>query len=215
MLGFILVPIIIVIILYLNTEQYKKEAYYQITKNLYSSVKDDKGKYLEYLAYKSLRHFENNGGKFLFNILIPKGKDEITEIDVLLICSKGLFVFECKNYSGWIFGKEAQKRWTQTLPKGRGCCHKEHFYNPIMQNASHIKHLKNLVGKSLPIWSIIVFSDRCIFKDVTINSINVNVIKHSEVTFVISKMCNQIQEVFTEAEINDIYNKLYSYTGLK
>lgn len=172
----------------------------------------DKGRYLERLTYKSLRHFENNGGKFLFNLLIPKRNGGITELDVLLICSKGLFVFECKNYSGWIFGDEAQKRWTQTLPKGRGLCHKEHFYNPIMQNASHIRHLTNLVGKNLPIWSIVVFSDRCVFKDVTIRSGDVSVVNHYIVSSVVAKICNQTQEVYTEAEINNIYSKLYPYT---
>jgi len=161
-----------------------------------------------------LRHFENDGGgRFLFNILIPKGNGETTEIDVLLISSKGLFVFECKNYSGWIFGNEAQKNWTQTLPKGRGRCHKEHFYNPIMQNASHIKHLKNLVGKNVPMRSVIIFSDRCTLKNITIKSNDISVINHYSIAPVVTQICNQIQTtIFTETEINDIYNKLYPYT---
>lgn len=171
----------------------------------------DNGRHLEYLTYKSLRHFENNDGKFLFNILVPKRNGESTEIDVLLICAKGIFVFECKNFSGWIFGDEAQRKWTQTLPKGRGRCHKEHFYNPIMQNASHIKHLQNLIGKSIPMWSVIVFSDRCEFKDVTIRG-DVSIINHFRVASVIAEICNQAQEAYTESEINDIYSKLYPYT---
>ena len=170
-----------------------------------------KGKRLEYLTYKSLRHFENKGGKFLFNICIPKWNDETTEIDVLLICAKGIFVFECKNFSGWIFGDEAQRKWTQTLPKGRGRCHKEHFYNPIMQNASHIKHLQKLIRKSIPMWSVIVFSDRCEFRDVTVKSNGISVVKHDAVASVVAKICSQIQEIYTEEEINDIYSKLYPY----
>ncbi len=196
-----------------KNKQYKVGAYYQITKNSYSSVKYDKGKYAEYLTYISLRHFENNGGKFLFNVFIPKENDKTTEIDVLLICSKGLFVFECKNYSGWIFGHEAQKNWTQTLPQGKGRCHKEYFYNPIMQNASHIKHLKNLVGKNVSIRSIIVFSDRCILKNITVKSDDISVINHYSIAPVVAQICNQIQtDIYTEIEINDIYKKLYPYT---
>ena len=91
-----------------KTKHYKVGAYYQITKNSYSTLKNDKGKYGEYLIYMSLRHLESSDEKFLFNVFIPKGKDITTEIDVLLICPKGLLVFECKNYSGWIFGNEAQ-----------------------------------------------------------------------------------------------------------
>lgn len=163
----------------------------------------DKGRHLEYLTYKSLRHYEKIGGKFLFNTVIPKRNGEPTEIDVILICSKGLFVFECKNYSGWIFGDELQKQWTQTLPIGPGRCHKEHFYNPIMQNASHIRHLKNLLGKNLPMWSIIVFSDICEFKNVTVRS-NVNVINHYNLNYVVSDICNQVQDVYTETQVNNI-----------
>lgn len=151
-------------------KQYKKTAYYQVTQNPYSSVKYDKGRHGEYLAYKRLQHFEETGGKFLFNVYIPKGNNETTEIDMLLICSKGLLVFESKNYSGWIFGNERNNNWTQTLPIGRGRSHKERFYNPIMQNATHIKHLRRIVSGNIPMRSIIVFSDECTLKDITINS---------------------------------------------
>ena len=59
----ILTPVIIatiplVVFIYKN-RQYKKGAYYQITKNPYSLIQRDKGKYGEYLIYKFLRHFEN------------------------------------------------------------------------------------------------------------------------------------------------------------
>lgn len=198
--------------LYKN-KKYKEGAYYQITKNSYSSVKYDKGKHAEYLTYASLRHLENNGGKFLFNALIPTVSNKTTEIDVLLICSKGLFVFECKNYSGWIFGNETQKNWTQTLPQGRGNCHKEYFYNPIMQNASHITHLKNLVGKNAPMQSIIVFSDRCVLKNITVKSNNTSVTNLRNIATVVTQICDQIQtEIYSETEISDIYQKLYPYT---
>jgi len=204
----ILVLIYNIFVLVYKNKQYKKGAYYQITKNPYSSVKYDTGKYGEYLTYKSIRHFENNGGKFLFNIYIPKGEYKTTEIDVLLICSKGLFVFESKNYSGWIFGNETQKDWTQIIYDD-----KYHFYNPIMQNALHIKHLKNLIGENIPMHSIIVFSDKCTLKNITIKSNDVSVINRYNVASVVAQIYNQTQdELLTEIEIYDIYNKLYLYT---
>jgi len=208
---FIVIAVIIVIIIFVlvyKDKQYKKSSYYQITKNTYSSIKRDIGKYGEYLTYKCLRHFENNGGKFLFNMYIPKDNNETTEIDVLLISSKGLFVLESKNYSGWIFGNETQKNWTQIIYDD-----KYRFYNPIMQNRFHIKHLKNLVGENVPIYSIVVFSDRCTLMDVTVKSPDINVINRYNLKPVIMHICEQIQsELLTETEINDIYNKLYPYT---
>lgn len=214
--GIILIAILIsavtVVLVYRN-KKYKRTAYYQITKNSYSSIKYDKGRHGEYSIYKNLRHLENSGGKFLFNLFIPKGNNETAEIDLLLICPKGLFVFESKNYGGWIFGNEADTNWTQTFPLGRGVSRKEHFYNPIRQNASHIKHLKRLIGANVSVLSVIVFSDRCTLKDVTIKSSDVSVVKRKHVASAVAKICRQTEaDHLTVTEINDIYNKLYPYT---
>lgn len=209
--------VIVRIISYIRqNRRYKKGAYYQITKAPLSSLKYDAGKYGEYLIYEHLRHFEDTGGKFLFNLLIPKENAEITEIDVVLICQNGLLVFESKNFSGWIFGNDTQKNWTQTLPQGRWGVHKEKFYNPIMQNASHIKHLRRIVGENAPIFSIVVFSDRCTLMDVTIKSCDVPVINRSNVSAVVAQICDSTQpDAYTETEINDIYNKLYHFTKVE
>lgn len=210
----ILIPaIIIVIVLIKKSMEYKKGAYYQITKHPYFSVKHNIGRYGEYLTYKYLKQFETNGAKFLFNIYIPKENGETTEIDVLMICKKGLFVFESKNYSGWIFGSENQKNWYQTLPTGRGRSHKEHFYNPIMQNRSHIKHLKAFLGEQVSMRSIIVFSDRCTLKSVQICSSDISVINRYNVAQVVSGICSQIpNDLLTDNDMTEIYNKLYPYT---
>lgn len=215
LLAALMLLVALVVLVYKN-RQYKKGTYYQITKNPYSSVKRDKGKHGEYLTYKSLRHFENGGGKFLFNILIPKGTYGTTEIDALLICSKGLFVFESKNYSGWIFGHEAHEDWTQAFPKGRGRgYHKERFYNPVMQNAQHIRHLKHLLGKNVLTHSVIVFSNRCTLRDITITSDHVSIINRNRVAYAVEKIWNQTQtNILTTTEILDTYNRLYPYTQL-
>lgn len=154
----LLMAIIVIVVLVKKNKEYKNGSYYQITKLPYHSVKHDIGRYGEYLTYKYLKQFESNGAKFLFNVYIPKENGETTEIDVLMICSNGIFVFESKNYSGWIFGSESQKNWYQTLPSGRGRSHKEHFYNPIMQNRSHIKYLKAFLNKEIPMYSAMSLS---------------------------------------------------------
>lgn len=211
--DFLVPAIIIIVVLVKKDKEYKNGAYYQITKHSYFSVKHNTGRYGEYLTYKYLKKFETNGAKFLFNIYIPKENGETTEIDVLMICKKGLFVFESKNYSGWVFGSENQKNWYQTLPTGRGRSHKESFYNPIMQNRSHIKHLKAFLGEQVPMRSIIVFSDRCKLKSVQIRSNDISVIKRYRVAPVVSGICNQIpNDLLTDDDITEIYNKLYPYT---
>lgn len=210
---FLILAIIFIIVLIKKNKDYKKSSYYQITKLPYFLVWHNIGRYGEYLTYKHLKQFETTGSKFLFNVYIPKGNGETTEIDVLMICKKGIFVFESKNYSGWIFGSENQKNWYQTLPAGRGRSRKEHFYNPIMQNRSHIKHLKAFLGEQPPMRSIIVFSDRCTLKSVQIHSNDITVIKRYDVALVVSDICNQIpNDLLTDNEVTEIYNKLYPCT---
>ena len=199
----------VAIIAYRN---YTKSSYYLVTKTFFIELYFDKGKLGEYMTYKYLRSAEKNGAKFLFNIYIPKGENETTEIDVLMIHAKGLFVFESKNYSGWIFGSEHQKNWYQTLPQGRGKSHKESFYNPIMQNKTHIKHLKALVGENIPTNSIITFSERCTLKRVEVKSDDIYVINRDKVYATVAAICAQREATLSTTQISEIYDKLYPYT---
>ena len=210
-----LIPLGIVGLIFLkkNTE-YKESSYYHITKTPYLFVRFDLGRWGEYLTYKYLKKFELEGAKFLFNVYIPKEKEETTEIDVLMISPKGIFVFESKNYSGWIFGSEGQKKWCQTLPVGRGRSHKEYFYNPIMQNRSHIKYLKALVGEQFLTHSIIVFSERCTLKNVEVKSNNIKVINRDEVLLVVSDTYKETEDILTEEDIMSIYDRLYPFTQI-
>lgn len=192
---------------------YRATTYYKHTNYSYSALQRDIGRKGEYLTYLELRKYEREGAKFLFNVYIPKEDGETTEIDVLMVTKKGIFVFESKNYSGWIFGSEDQKNWYQTLPVGRGRkSSKERFFNPIMQNRSHIKHLKMFMGEEIPMHSIIVFSNRCTFKDVDIKS-DVKVIYRENVSNTVASICSKIEDdCLTEADINDIFDKLYPYS---
>ena len=79
---------------------------------------------------------------------------ETTEIDVLMLHRTGIYVLESKNYSGWIFGNEKDASWTQTLPNKD----KNHFYNPVRQNKTHIMWLNEMLGNDMST-SIIVFSE--------------------------------------------------------
>lgn len=177
----------------------------------FSSSSFDRGAAGERLIHRRLARFENEGGgKLLSNIYVSKINGGTTEIDLLLIHPKGLFVFESKNYRGWIFGNEAHQNWTQTLPRGwHGDVHKERFYNPILQNASHIKHLMYRIEKNIPVWSVIVFSDECELKDITINSKNVRVVQCYNVASTVEQICNETQfDFLTETEVIDLYNHL-------
>ena len=192
---------------------YKNSTYYADTKLSYLHVRNDFGRYGEFLTYKQLRRFEKNGAKFLFNVYIPKNNDETTEIDVLMICKAGLIVFESKNYSGWIFGSEDQRYWYQTLPRGRGKSHKERFYNPVMQNNSHITHLKTLLGDHFPMQSIIVFSDRCELKNITMQTATIPVIQRRDVVITAADILTKADKnILSNNDINELYTRLCPFS---
>lgn len=207
----ITVCIILLIVYLVNKSKYEKSEYVAQTHNSYSSVRFDKGKYGEYLSYKLLSKYEEDGAKFLFNCYLPKENGETTEVDLMMIHYSGIFVFESKNYSGWIFGSEYQKNWTQTLPSGRRA-QKEHFLNPVIQNKIHINNLIRQIGTNMPIHSIIVFSDRCAFKDVKVDSDNIYVIHRYQLVKQVQDIILRKGVCLSKAEIDDIYQQLYGFT---
>ena len=209
----LLLGVVAFLIQLVQYKNYKNSAYYQITKASFFSLRSDKGRYGEYLIYKKLKSFEKHGAKFLFNVYIPKEDGETSEIDVLMLASKGIFVFESKNYSGWIFGSEHQQNWYQTLPAGRGKSHKEHFFNPILQNRGHIKHLSAFLDVQMSMHSIIVFSERCTLKNVQIKSRDIRVIQRGDIAMAVSEVMEQCHEaVYSADEIETVYEKLYPLT---
>ncbi|AIY83719.1 nuclease-related domain protein [Clostridium baratii str. Sullivan] len=145
-MEYLLILIILIILLKLLT-----------TKKSLTKIKGDIGEKRTRKVLLSLRDY-----KILDDILL-ESKNGTTQIDHICIGPKGVFVIEDKNYSGWIFGDENSRYWTQTIYK-----EKNKFFNPIRQNYGHIKATEEViksVGDIIP-QSIIVFSDRCEFKKV-------------------------------------------------
>lgn len=205
--------LILLVSLFLFTAlSFRQGTYSKMTGNGYCKTISDRGKYGEYLTYKELKAFEKDGGKFLFNCYLPKADGATTEIDVMLIHSTGIFVMESKNYSGWIFGSEKNKTWTQTLRNGNRRVQKEHFYNPIMQNHTHIKWLKEIVGSNIPLYSVIAFSERCSLKDITVESPNVKVINRQHIHETVKQLGNRSIQSLSKMDIERIYEMLLPYT---
>ncbi len=78
------------------------------------------------------------------DLYIQKPNGTYTQVDVAVATKVGLIVFEVKDYSGWIFGNEHQKYWTQLLAYGK---EKHRFYNPVMQNAGHIQAIRQCLSQ--------------------------------------------------------------------
>ena len=168
------------------------------------------GKWGEDLIEKKLRYINKKigeKGKILRNVYLPKYNGETSEVDVAYITQKGIFVFESKNYSGWIFGNERNEYWTVTLPN-----EKNQFYNPVMQNRTHLKWMKEFVGEDIPLFSIIVFSERCELKKVTTYSDDVKVIKEGSIFETIRDFWSESPDMVSEERIEELYARLKERT---
>jgi len=125
---------------------------------------------------------------------------ETSEIDVVFITQKGIFVIESKNYSGWIFGDEKSAYWTAMLPDKS----KNRFYNPIKQNSTHIKWLGQYLQNSVPLFSVIAFSERCELKKVAVESTDVLVIKRDRLYAAIRSIWDRTADILSESMTEDM-----------
>lgn len=86
--------------------------------------------------------------------VIIADKDQLTQIDHIVVGRSGVYVIETKNYKGMITGSETAANWTQHLGKKRVS-----FYNPIKQNYGHIMALSSALCLPISIFtSLIAFS---------------------------------------------------------
>lgn len=145
----------------------------------------------------------------LKNIYVPT-QGKTTEIDLLMIHEKGIFVFESKNYSGWIFGSADQLNWTQSLQNGD----KNKFYNPIRQNRTHIKTLAAFLEKPVSEFvSYIVFSERCTLKKVPADTSDVIIVRRPDMLKKLKATLKTTPTKYTFNDIQDIAKKLQPLTN--
>ncbi|MCZ2223989.1 MAG: NERD domain-containing protein [Chitinophagales bacterium] len=165
----------------------------------YFKLPKTKGVVGEYLVKLSLGKDIPNE-KYVINDLLLNIDTKSYQIDHIVICRTGIFVIETKNYSGQIYGQDNQKEWTQVLSYGR---EKYRFYNPILQNKSHIYALSKILGRKDCFISIIVFPTANIMTYFDANVGSISDMKHW--------LKQDREEIFSEIEIKQIYTQLIEY----
>jgi hypothetical protein len=97
----------------------------------------------------------------LHNLTLP-ARDGTTQIDHVVVSRFGVFVIETKNLTGWIFGDERSRKWTQSIYG-----HRYQFLNPLRQNYKHLKAVEDLLGLGPRcLHSVVVFVGSSRFKTV-------------------------------------------------
>jgi len=135
----------------------------------------NKGNYGEFKLYKKMiRLFPKE--RVFTNLYLEGHSTDETEIDVLAISPKGIYVLEMKNYSGYIYGSEKDKNWTQVFNRRR----KYQFYNPLRQNYAHTKAVEQYLQIGVDqIHPAIVFSNSTKLQKITVSDQHI-IIKLSE-----------------------------------
>jgi hypothetical protein len=124
------------------------------------------------------------------DLYVRKPNGIYSQIDLVVVTSVGVIVFEVKELSGWIFGNGNHSQWTQVLAYGK---EKFRFYNPIMQNNNHIQILKKQLKQfeKIPFFSIVVFYGDCVLKEVNFIPNGTFLVKWDRVIEVMKKITNE------------------------
>ena len=121
-----------------------------------------------------------------------------TQIDAIAVTRFGIGVFENKNYSGKIFGKPDHQNWRAVYGS------KEHqFYNPISQNDTHIRAIKDLLKDQypdIPCFSAVVFSNSAKFRLKKCQDLHVCHMK--DISKVVKKQLGP--EILTDEQVREI-----------
>ena len=168
-----LITIGLVVLLVWLLKNHRMHDYAKSTHQSMGRILGDKGAYGEFQIYNEIDQLLTGTKYWLFNVYMPRGNGETTEIDVILFHESGIYIFESKNYKGWIFGHEEHPTWTQCLRASRRGSKKFNFFNPLMQNNIHIACFKAWAGEDLgniPIRSVVLFGNQCELKNLTLTS---------------------------------------------
>lgn len=136
-----------------------------------------------------------------------------SEIDLVMIHEKGIFVIENKNYKGFIYGAEEDLYWTQVYGKRV----KRSFYNPVRQNQSHVRHLKRLLDSHIqnpaPYLSVITFNNGGKLKRIRVNADTAVVTSSRKVRKCIRKRLRWQPRVLNKKQVDEIYYFLQNEAG--
>ena len=153
-----------------------------------------KGKVGEKVVAGKLDRLPKDQYRVLNNVTIPTPKGS-SQIDHVVVSVYGIFVIETKNYNGWIYGGENSEYWTQNIYGN-----KYQLYNPILQNAGHVRALRRVLKdyEPLPIMPIVAFSGKA---DIKVKVEDACVVYWSQ----IRKVINQFEEKrLTWSQVNAI-----------
>ena len=133
------------------------------------------------------------------------GKNNVGQADIIAANRNGVFVFESKDYAGWIFGNGAINKWTYIKYRN-----KYYFYNPIKQNDSHVNALRRVLGMDLKYYSIVVFGNEATIKKVENVPNDVCLIEDKKLINILRDIIDVEVDCLTDDEVLEVCRKINS-----
>lgn len=185
-----------------NTSGYKEKTNVGFLRTYFN-----KGNYGEFSFYRKLTRIINKENIFV-NLYLDNINTEFTEVDMIAISTNGVYVFEVKNYSGYIFGSQNDKYWTQTFHKNS----KFQFYNPLRQNYAHVKAVERILNvPESQIIPIITFSNKSKLRKLNITK-ETHVYHFKDALKIVKNYVKNSRNLITEEEIIEYQKTIPSFT---
>ena len=160
--------------------------------------------------------FNDEKAKVLHNCYFLWASGKPSESDLVMITRRGLFVVECKDYSGRITGTDSDGDfiWRKTIIRKDGTEREYKFLNPLYQNFLHIQCIKeNIDSTDIPIYSLVVFADRCDISKVRFSRPNTAVTSFNRMCAQIVLMSANSHCMLSNDEIQELCVNVRSVAG--
>ena len=146
------------------------------------------------------------------SLYIPAGANQWAETDLIMIHQSGIYVFENKQYQGWVSGQMNDRLWLHTNPYSFSSSQTLSFQNPVLQNKRHIEVAAKYLGLPENLFtSVIVFNDGCDISRIPKNTAGAVIISRSKVMDELLPLMLR-NFVFEPDRIDEIYRKLWKNT---
>ncbi len=141
--------------------------------------------------------------------ITKKGEAKVTEVDIIVFTKKCLIVIETKHFSGNIKRDIDDRKLIFESENGGS----RESQNPIKQNHGHISFIKRIIGKKIPIVSLIVFSNKANISTLNNNERDVFICKKNSLEETIEKILIQNNKEIDISVLNKAYEKLSKSNG--
>ena len=153
--------------------------------------------------------------KILKNIYCPTLDGNTSEIDIIMISTDGIFLFEAKNFSARITGDWSKDKLIAIYPNGKEI----EILNPVIQNSYHFQHLRKLLGinNQYAIKNIVVLGDSVVYNKEDLKTVPsfASVCKFKGISRAVFLRSKYSKDIFKDTQVESLYETIkeqLSYT---